>query len=82
MIDTPDKEGEGTFENAKEHPPVRAPLWERTGGCGTRSEKFLIPRFAFKIFLAGAPFITETPRQGALGGLTPYKRNQQLAAAM
>jgi hypothetical protein len=25
------------------------------------------------IFLAGAPFITETPRQGALGGLTPLE---------
>src|ERR1700722_10761037 len=35
VIDTPDKECDVTSEHAKEHPPVRAPLWERTGGCET-----------------------------------------------
>jgi hypothetical protein len=32
-----------------------------------------IPCVALLIFLAGAPFITVTPRQGALGGLTPLE---------
>ena len=43
----------------------------------------MIPRRArFRlIYLAGAP-LPDTPRQGALGGLTPYIMNQQLRAAM
>ena len=67
MIDTADKAVEAFSMHAKRHPPMRAPLRERTGGC---KEKFLIPRCAL-FFPAGAPFITEIPRQGALGGLTP-----------
>src|ERR1700675_1512394 len=36
VIDQPDKASEGIFRARKRRrPPVRAPLWERTGGRGT-----------------------------------------------
>ena len=73
--------GEGIFRARKKTPPARAPLLERADGGG-RSGVNLYSPLLLLIFLAGAPFITEAPRQGALGGLTPYIRNQQLAAAI
>ena len=45
------------------------PLGNAPAGVGLERD-FLIPR-SLLIFLAGTPFITEFPRQGALGGLTP-----------
>jgi hypothetical protein len=59
----------GEPKSHKRVQPVRAPLRERTGCSGNRI--FDSPARAVRlIYLAGDPF-TDTPRQGALGGLTP-----------
>jgi hypothetical protein len=70
----------GEPKSHKRVQPVRAPLRERTGCSGNRIFDSQA-RTVRLIYLAGDPF-TDTPRQGALGGLTPYIMNQQLMAAM
>jgi len=67
--------GEGAFARGKKGHRRRVPPLGNAPAVGhgnlLRFELFHSPAFLF--FLAGAPFITGTPRQGALGGLTPLE---------
>ena len=85
MIDTANKAGEGGISIREKGTPADACPPLGTHQRATKSRSGLPNGILYspgEFFLTGVPFITETPRQGALGGLTPYKMNQQLAAAM